>query len=293
MRGWLSGAVAAARVAADRAELWLPGALPPFAAAGWLVLLLTVAPLPDASGAAGLGLRLMASGWFPWNVVVLLVAVASGLATLLLVVAFGEVALLMGLSDPAGAEPLPTVPRAMGVLAVAGLPVLVTAAGLAWLAAPAVIDVVTLPDPFTPAPIRVAAATWPLLVALAAVIVAAQAFGAAALRSQRGGRGGQGRLRASGRRVVRLLPQAAVTMAAFVLGQLATAVVLALLWRPLDTRLETGGLAQPTTVILLVGFVWIWLVLVILAGVVQAWTSAWWSAALDAGSATETMEGDR
>ena len=58
-------------------------------------------------------------------------------------------------------------------------------------------------------------------------------------------------------------------------------------------RLAEGGLGQPTTVILLVGFVWIWLVLIILAGVVQAWTSAWWNAVLDAGSGIESMEGDR
>jgi hypothetical protein len=82
-------------------------------------------------------------------------------------------------------------------------------------------------------------------------------------------------------------------MAAFVILQMATAVVLALLWRPLDTRLAAGGLAQPTTVILLVGFVWIWLVLVILAGVVQAWTSAWWNVALGAGSTSVLVEGDR
>jgi hypothetical protein len=277
--------VAAARVASDRAELWLPGALPPFAAAGWLVLLLTVAPLPDAAGAAGFGLQLLASPWWPWNVVVLVLAIASGLATLVLVVAFGEVALLMGLSDRAAAGPLPSVPRAMGILALAAVPVVLATATFAWLAAPEVVDAVSIPDPAMPAPVRVMAATWPYLLGLAAVVVLAQAFGAAALRRRRTG------LRSIASRVPRLVPQAAVAMAAFVLCQLATAGVLALLWRPLDTRLA-GGLAQPTTVILLVGFVWIWLVLVIVAGVVQAWTSAWWNVALDPGSASEIVEDD-
>jgi hypothetical protein len=287
MRGWLSGALVAARAASDRAELWLPGALPPFAAAGWLVLLLTVAPLPDVAGATGLGLQVMASPWWPWNAVVLAVAVVSGLATLLLVVAFGEVALLMGLADPAAADPLPTVPRAMGVLTLVTLPVLAAAVALAWLAAPAVVDVVAVPDPTTPTFLRVLGVTWPYLLALAVVIVVAQAVGAAALRRRGHGLGAVGRL------VPRLLPQAAVTMAAFVIGQLATAYVLALLWRPLEGRLGDGGLAQPTTLILLLGFVWIWLVLVILAGVVQAWTSAWWNVAMDGGPTTASMEGDR
>ena len=53
MRGWLSGAFAAARLASERADLWLPGSLAAFAAAGWLVLLLTVTPLPSAADAAG------------------------------------------------------------------------------------------------------------------------------------------------------------------------------------------------------------------------------------------------
>jgi hypothetical protein len=289
MRGWLSGALVAARLASDRSELWLPGALPPFAAAGWLVLLVTVAPLPDVAGATGLGLQIMASPWWPWNAVVLAVAVVSGLATLLLVVAFGEVALLMGLADEDtdAAGPLPTVPRAMGVLTLVTVPVLAAAVALAWLAAPAVVDAVAVPDPTTPVFLRFLRVTWPYLLGMAVVIVVAQAVGAAALRRRGYGPG------AVGRRVPRLLPQAAVTMAAFVIGQLATAYVLALLWRPLEGRLGDGGLAQPTTLILLLGFVWIWLVLVVLAGVVQAWTSAWWNVAMDGGSATASMEGDR
>lgn len=287
MRGWLSGAAVAARIAGDRSELWLPGSLAPFAAAGWIVLLLTVAPLPDVASAAGFGFQFLASPWWPWNLVVLVVALVSGLATLLLVVAFAEVALLMGLDNRATATPVPTVPRAMGVLALAALPVVVLAATLGWLAAPAVIDVISLPDPSTPPAVRLLAVTWPFLLVLAAAIIVAQAFGAAALRA-----GGDG-LRAIGRRVPRLVPQAAVTMAAFVIGQLATGFILAVLWRPLDARLEADGLGQPTTVVLLLGFVWIWFVLVILAGVVQAWTSAWWNAGQDARPGTVSMEGDR
>jgi hypothetical protein len=76
------------------------------------------------------------------------------------------------------------------------------------------------------------------------------------------------------------LAQAIVTFAAFLLGQLLTAALLDLLWQPLAARLADGGLAQLTTALLLLGFVWIWLVLVVLAGIGQAWTSAWWNAEL-------------
>lgn len=287
MGGWLSGGLAAARIASHRAELWFPGALVSFAAAGWLVLLLTVAPPPDAAGAAGFGMQLAASPWWPWNVVVLGVAIVAGMATILLVVAFGEVALLMGLLDPAGMDTPPTVPRAMAVLTVAAFPVLAAALILGRLAAPAVVDTVLGSDPATPAPVRLLEATWPYLLALAAVVVIVQAVGAAGLRRP----GWQG-LAAARRRGRRLIPQAAVTLVAFLVAQALTGGMLAVLWHPLAARLADGGLAQPMTLILLLGFVWIWLVLVIVCGVVQAWTSAWWQAELGAGSGAKSMEGD-
>ena len=282
---WLSGGLAAARVASDRAELWFPGALVSFAAAGWLVLLLTIAPDPDAIGVAGLGMQLMASPWWPWNVVVLGVAIVCGLATIMLAVAFGEVTLMMGLSDPARAGTPPTVPRAMAVLTVAAMPAVAAALILGSLAAPGAVDAVLGSDPAGPASARLLEATWPYLLALAVVIVLVQAVGAASLR-QPGCHG----LTTARRRGHRLIPQAAVTFAAFLGAQAVTGGMLGVLWHPLAGRLADGGLAQPTTVILLLGFVWIWLVLVIICGVVQVWTSAWWQAELGAGPRPESME---
>jgi hypothetical protein len=279
VRGWLAGGLAAARVASNRAELWFPGALVSFAAAGWIVLLLTVAPAPDAAGAAGLALQLAGSPWWPWNVVVLGVAIVSGVATLLLVVAFGEVALLLGLSDRTRDAPPLTVPRALGILALALIPAFAVALVLGWLAAPELGDLVAAPDPTVPMAVQVLAILWPHLLVLGVVVVVLQAAGAASLR--RRGHGGLSAVRHHG---PRLIGQAAVTMAAFVIGQLATAGTLAVLWNPLEGRLAGDGLTQPTTLILLLGFVWIWLVLVILAGVVQAWTSAWWNVELGTGS---------
>jgi hypothetical protein len=78
-------------------------------------------------------------------------------------------------------------------------------------------------------------------------------------------------------RAHRVIPQAMLTMAAFLVGQLLTVVALSAVWQPLSGRLAEGGLSEPSTAILLLGFVWIWLLLVILAGIVQAWISAWWT----------------
>jgi hypothetical protein len=259
--------MAAARVAVDRSDLWLPGSVVAFAGAGWLVFLVTVAPPPSAAGAAGLAFEMAASPWWPWNLFVLMLAVASGLLSLFLVIAFGEVAILLGLSEP-GARTLPrTVPRAMAVLLAAALPVLALLLVLVGAVGPLLVNAVEGG--------RLLAVAWPFLILLGVLVVVVQAFGAAGLR-----RRGAGSLRAIRRHGHRLIPQAAITFVLFVLGQLLTWTILGVLWEPLAQRLTAGGLASLSTAFLLLGFVWIWLVLVVLAGVGQAWTSAWWSAEL-------------
>jgi hypothetical protein len=269
VRGWLSRGADAARVAMDRSDLWLPGAVVAFAGAGWIVLLLTVAPEPGTGDAASFGLRMAASPWWPWNLVVLTLAILSGLLTLLVGIAFGEVAILLGLSDPAVPMLPRTVPRAMAVLLGVALPVIALVLLVLWAIGPDLVDAV--------AGERLLATGWPLLVLLGAIVVVAQAFGAVGLRLR-----GRAAVAAFRGRWARLVPQAAVTFVAFLAGQLLTATLLGLLWQPLAVRLADDGPAQLTTVFLLLGFVWIWLVLVVLAGIGQAWTSAWWSAELAA-----------
>jgi len=78
-----------------------------------------------------------------------------------------------------------------------------------------------------------------------------------------------------------VVPQAALTMTVFLAGQVLTVIVLRAVWQPISERLAESRLSEPMTTILLLGFVWIWLVLVILAGAVQAWISAWWSKELE------------
>lgn len=276
MRDWLREGLAAARIAAYRTELWIPGAIVSFAFAGWVVFLAVVASPADENDVMFLGIRLAASPWWPWNLVALVAAVLSGIGTMLLAIAFGEVALQMGLSDARRVEIPVSVPRAMAALGVAGASVAIAAAFLGWLASPAFVEAWTEPDPATPYLVRVAAAGFPALLALAAVAVPAQAFGAVALR-----RPWRDALVTLGRRAHRLIPQAALTTALFLVAQLATALVLDSLWRPLSGRLAAGWLSEPSTPILLLGFVWIWLVLVILAGVIQAWIAAWWNRELE------------
>jgi hypothetical protein len=275
MRDWLRGGVGAARLVADRADLWFPGAMVSFAAFGWLVLLGVVAAPPDEGDALYLGVRLATSPWWPWNAIVLLAALTAAVGALLGAVAFGEVALLMGTTDPRDGFYVPTVTRAMSILALAMLPVGALLALLLWLATPLFEAAYFRPDAEMPYLVAVLETAWPAVLLLLVVIVIVQAFGAAALR--RPGRGG---ISLAWRQGARLIPQAAMTTGVFLGGQVATALVLLALWIPLGGRLADGQLSEPSTAVLLLGFIWIWLVLVILAGVVQAWISAWWTSAL-------------
>ncbi len=277
MGDWLRGGVAAARLVADRADLWFPGAMVSFAAAGWLVLLTVVAAPPDEGDAVYLGVRLATSTWWPWNAVVLVVAMTVAVGALLGAVAFGEVALMMGTTDPRDGTYVPSVPRAMSVLALALVPIGALVALLLWLAVPLFEAAYLQPDADTPYFVRVLETAWPAVLILLVVIVVVQAFGAAALR--RPGRQG---LEFAWRHGARLIPQAAVTTGVFLAGQVTTALVLVALWIPLGDRLADGHLSELSTAVLLLGFIWIWLVLVMLAGVVQAWISAWWTSALGA-----------
>jgi len=275
VRDWLGEGLAAANIAAERAELWIPGAIVSFAFAGWVVFLAVVASPADENDVLFLGIRLAASPWWPWNLVALVAAALFGIGTMLLAISFGEVALQMGLAEDGREIPV-TVPRAMAALGLPGAAVLIVAAALVWISAPAFADAFTETDRTAPYLLRLAASAFPALAILALTAVVAQAVGAVALR-----RRWNAVLLTLRRRGRRLVAHAGVTMALFVGAQLVTAMVLGTLWRPLSGRLASGGLAEPATPILLLGFVWIWLVLVILAGVIQTWITAWWNRELE------------
>jgi hypothetical protein len=55
-------------------------------------------------------------------------------------------------------------------------------------------------------------------------------------------------------------------------------LVLALAWRPVAESIQISRLTSPETLLLLVGFVGIWLALVMLGGALHAILSAWWLA---------------
>jgi hypothetical protein len=66
--------------------------------------------------------------------------------------------------------------------------------------------------------------------------------------------------------------------------------VLRILWAPIAGDLAAGRLTGPDTLLLLVGFVAIWLGLLLAAGVLHVMISAWWALELAEGE-TATLAG--
>jgi hypothetical protein len=65
--------------------------------------------------------------------------------------------------------------------------------------------------------------------------------------------------------------------------------LLRVLWAPIATRLSDGRLASPDTVLLLLGFVAIWLALLLAAGALHVAVSAFWAMELARGGRGEAQ----
>lgn len=292
--GWLANAAAAARLVADRADLWLPGALSSLAFLGWLPLVLAVVPLPDVSGLTFFGADLATSGSYPWNVVLLSASILFGILTLCLLVAVGEAALQRALrslqdgrdGDHHGDSLSGETAVTFIVILVALLPAAVATMVLALAVVAVAPGEFQSPDIGGPVLVRVAGAVAPLLVVLLVLVLVGQALGSAAQRRATGPRAehlGPALAHAAGdvrSRPARVLGTAVVGMAALALLLVLSTLLLRVLWAPIATALGAGELSDPQTVLLLVGFVAIWLCLVLGGGALCAWSSLTWTRVL-------------
>jgi hypothetical protein len=282
--GFLAHAAAGARIAADREDLWLPGALAALPFLAWLPLLLTVAAAPRTSDIAFLGASLFTSDLFPLNVLLIATLAAIGILLGCLVAALGEATLLRaaGLGTP-DRSLTRELEAAFSVILVAALPaVAVAAAVVSGIAAVAPAEF-GAPDLGVPLALRIAAHLVPLLAALAILSWVGQAFGATAIRRAVG----PGALpvgaaiRASLRELIgqpgRRFGLALVSLLADLVGLALAVVLLRVLWAPIASQLGHGQLLSPSALLLLVGFVATWLVIVVAFGVLHVWVSTWWS----------------
>ncbi len=282
--GWLQSAGIAARVAADRGDLWLPGTLGALPYLAWLPLVMTVAAVPRTSDLAFFGAGLLSSGLFPLNVLLIAVLGALGILLACLLAAFAEAALLRaaGLGTP-GRSMTQELEMALSVMLVALLPAVAVGAALISAVAAVAPAEFGAPDLGVPLVLRIALRVAPLLAALILFAWLGQALGAVALRKVIGreaipiGRALRAALRDLRNHPLRRL---GLALASFVADLLAVALAVALLrvvWAPVGVELADGQLVTPAALLLLVGFVAIWLAVILGFGALHVWVSTWWS----------------
>ena len=282
--GWLRRAAYAAQLASDRADLWPAGALAALAFLGWLPLLLVVAPI-DPDGLLSLGNSLYTSSAFPANVVALSVALVAAFVLMCLMAGMAEAALqrmAAARSAPQLAFGRATL-TALAVVLVAAIPAAGASAALVMGITAVAFEAFTSPDLDTPLLLRLAAPLWPFLIALLVTVLIGQAFGGAALRRALAlGSPPIGRALAAAagdlrRHPARLLGLAAATLTKDAAWLALSYALLRVLWAPIGDDLAAGQLGGPDTLLLLVGFVAIWLALLLMAGALHVAVSAWWA----------------
>jgi hypothetical protein len=295
MQAWLARGAAAARLGSDRPDLWLPAALAWIVSVGWLPFVLVVVPLPGEGDLVAFGARLFTSSLWPLNAILV---VAGGLAAVMLALllrAVGEATLerSMAMTDES-----PTARRVGGAsrdVAALFAVRLVTAlpTGLALVAAGLLLAAVA-PDEFQSPDIggevyvRIAGRLLAALVVLAvALVIGAVLAAAAGHRST--GRGAQPPVTALGdavselaRRPGPLLGVAFSTLLGGTLYLVGCYLLLRVMWAPLEAALLGSPPIGAGDLLLLVGFVAIWLCLVLGGGAVHVWASAWWALELGA-----------
>lgn len=292
--GSIRRAAVAAGIVSEHAELWVPGSLSALSFLGWLPFLLAVVTLPSVGDLGFFVSAVALSPSFPINAALLAGAVgltavgASVLAAMGEAILLRSVNLLQGL-HPGGRSLDEDAARLWLIQLVAALPGLAAAIALLVAAASAAPGEYQSPDlnggPFL---LRLARDVWPFLVALVLAVLTGQAFGAAAQRASINAPDGRlasaiwAGLRGLGREPIRRIAIAAATDLALTGWLVATWALLRVLWTPIGRALGTGTLLSPTTGLLLIGFVAIWLCLVAAGGAMHAWSSTWWSLEVDA-----------
>jgi hypothetical protein len=272
---WFAIARRAAEDVSARAGLWLPGSLAWVATVGWLALLIGVGRPPSVATLTFVGAGIYTSGAWPWNAIVIVagVVIVFGVATAFF--ALGEAVLTRG----GGASPLDVV-RTFALALMCALPALIVIAALgiaAFVVAPAEFNAPT--NAGGPV-VRTAMRLLPVLLALLLAIVGGTALHAAASRAAGRGRSTLAALADAPRHLgaagLPALVEPVVVLVVRVAYVALVAILLRVVWSPIEARLGSNGI-DAATLLLLVGFVAIWLCLVLAGGAVHAWGTLTWT----------------
>jgi hypothetical protein len=278
MRRWREAAGWALRLVSERPEVWLPGALAWTVSVGWIPFVVAVGQPPSVAELTFLGARIVTSGAWPLNAFVIGAAfVALVLLAFAVAAAANTVLIALVARRPSS---LADVGRVLAINLVAALPAAI--ASLVVLIA--LIGIAprefNAPDPAGGPVLRTIVALAPYLLLLAAVAAAGATFAAVAGRLAVGRRWGLARALWSAPRVI-VRPSAAAHAVFAFAAQLVFlgfgALLLGVLWAPIRAQLEVVREIDVAAALLLVGFVAIWLCLVLAGGALQAWSAATWS----------------
>jgi hypothetical protein len=281
MRAWWRAAAHAADIVASQPDTWLPGALAWSLTLGWLPLVVAVAAPPSVADLTFFGAGIYTSGAWPWNAIVAGIGAALVATAVVVLTALAEAILAtIGRRVPTLAEVMRVA--AIGIVAAAPAVVAMVAAGTAFVIV--ALDEFTSPGAADPL-LRTIGRLLPFGVALLVAWVAGGLLHAAASRAVvRGGDGvaralvrAPGRLRRTGSPVLLVAIAGLVARALFLV---VAVLLLGVLWRSIAVRLAMSGI-DAALVPLLVGFVAIWLCLIVGGGALHAWTSLTWTLVLD------------
>lgn len=275
MLRWLRAASESLAVVSDDPGRWLPGALAWTVSAGWIALVAGVARPPTTADLTFFGARFYTSGAWPWNLVGLIVALVALLALAVVLAAVGEAVLVRG-TRAAGAD----VRRIATISAVCGLPLLL-ALGMLALGAAAVAETEFNSPYGEGSPLmRIGLRLAPLLIGTVVITLACRAWHAAAVRDVLAGVPVRRALGQAPRRLARragaALTQSVAGLVARIGSIVFAAVLLRVLWAPIESRLAHREIGV-ALVLLLVGFVAIWLCGVLAGGALHAWGSLTWT----------------
>ncbi len=282
MRRWLSVASASARMVSERPALWLPGALAWVASVGWMPLLVAVARPPSQAELTFLGARIVTVGR---------VAVERGgdrgarRDRRARRVRGGGVR-QRGADRPgrrSAAHRGRTRWRLLRIALAAAVPGAIVLVFLLAVGASVAPGAFNTPDTEGGGPVL------SLVASLAPHLHRSCRRGRAGCRSRRRWRAATGgSADAPGAGLARI---GAAGWAQVALGDgdprrascFSSGCLLGVLWAPIGAQLAVGGDFDLATALLLVGFVAIWLCLVLAGGALHAWASASWSRLLAAG----------
>jgi hypothetical protein len=288
MRRWLSESVGAASHVADRSGLWLPGALAWTSTVGWLVLVIGVARPATEAELTFLGAAIYTSGMWPWNGVAIVAGglLVAGVAVAL--VSLAEAALLHG-----ARASVADVRAILFIGLVCVIPLLVATAAFGAAFLPIAPGQFNDPDSDLSPLLRALLALAPFGAAMLFAAVVGSTIHAAAVRGLSQDIGPRHALAAAPATLRRAGTAAVTQVLALLVARIGylvfAAILLRVLWEPIDVQLSSDGFGL-VAIGLLLGFVAIWLCLVLAGGALHAWGSVSWTRILDApGRAAEAV----